>query len=113
MVKILIIRDNEKNICSFEVSGHAGFTRRGEDIVCSAISALTQTAVQGLKKVAGIDIQYKIVERTGYLNCRLPEKLDEKQRHMSTAILESMYIGLMNIQKSYRKHIDIRENEEV
>jgi len=113
MVKIQIVRDHAKNICSFEVSGHAGYNRSGADIVCSAISALTQTAVQGLKMVAGIDIQYKIVEKTGYLSCRLPEVLDEKQRHMSTAILESMYIGLRNIEDSYKKHIDISENEEV
>lgn len=113
MVKILIIRDNEKNICGFEVSGHAGFDKSGADIVCSAISALTQTAVQGLKKVAGIDIQYKIVDRSGYLNCKLPEILDEKQRYMSTAILETMYIGLKDIKKSYKKHIDIREDGEV
>jgi uncharacterized protein YsxB (DUF464 family) len=113
MVKILIIRDSDKNICGFKVSGHAGYNKIGADIVCSAISALTQTAVQGLKMVAGIDIQYKIMDRSGYLDCRLPEVLDDKQRLMGTAILETMYIGLKNIEKGYKKHIDIRENEEV
>lgn len=112
MIKIKIFRDNAKNICSFEVSGHAGFAKKGADIICSAVSALTQTTVQGLKMVAGIEIQYK-VDQSGYLDCKLPKNLDEKQRQMSTAILETMYIGLKNLEQSYSKHIDISENEEV
>ena len=111
MVKIEIKRNKAKNITGFKLSGHAKFAKSGEDIVCSAVSVLAQTAVQGLKMVADIDIRYEI--REGYLSCWLPEELTEKQQVMSTAILETMYVGLKNIEENYMKHIDVRENEEV
>lgn len=111
MVKIEIKRNSSKNIISFKLSGHADYKMSGDDIVCSAVSVLAQTAVQGLKMVADIDIKYDI--KDGFLSCRLPEELTEKQLLMSTAILETMYVGLKNLEKGYKKHIDVREIEEV
>lgn len=112
MVKIEINRSKAKQIVSFKLTGHAGYGRPGEgDVVCSAVSVLAQTAVQGLKMVADIAIRYEI--KDGYLKCELPKELDDKQFLMSTAILETMYVGLKNIEENYKKHIDVRENEEV
>jgi uncharacterized protein YsxB (DUF464 family) len=111
MVKVEVTRNKAKNITYFKLNGHAGFAKSGDDIVCSAASALAQTAVQGLKMVADIDIMYKI--KDGYLNCQLPRVLTERQQLMSTAILETMFIGLKNIEQNYKKHIYVIENEEV
>lgn len=111
MVKIEITRNKAKNISSFKLTGHAGFAKSGEDIVCSAVSVLAQTTVQGLKMVADIDVKYNISE--GFLSCDVPTELSEKQQLMSMAILETMYVGLKNIEQSYKKYICIRENEEV
>ena len=111
MVKVEITRNKAKHITSFKLDGHAGFAKSGDDIVCSAASALAQTAVQGLKMVADIDIMYEI--KDGYLSCNLPKELTERQQLMSTAILETMFVGLKNIEQNYKKHIYVRENEEV
>jgi uncharacterized protein YsxB (DUF464 family) len=111
MVKVEIKRNKAKNITGFKLNGHADFAMSGDDIVCSAVSAIAQTAVQGLKMVADIAIKYEI--KDGYLSCRLPDELTEKQQMMSTAILETMFVGLKNIEQSYKKHIYVRENEEV
>ncbi|OGO76636.1 MAG: hypothetical protein A2Y23_06460, partial [Clostridiales bacterium GWB2_37_7] len=73
MVKVEINRNIAKHITDFKVDGHAGFAKSGDDIVCSAVSVLTQTTVQGLKMVADIDIEYEI--KDGYLSCRLPSEL--------------------------------------
>ncbi|MGB7605196.1 MAG: ribosomal-processing cysteine protease Prp [Lutisporaceae bacterium] len=112
MVKIEINRNKAKHITSYKLTGHTGYSKLGEfDIVCSAVSVLAQTAVQGLKVIADIDIKYEI--KDGYLSCQLPKELNDKQQLMSIAILETMFVGLKNIEENYRKHIDVRENEEV
>lgn len=111
MVRIDITRNKANHIIGFKLSGHAGYAKNGSDIVCSAVSVLAQTAVQGLKMVADIDIRYEM--KDGFLSCKLPTELTEKQLIMSTAILETMYVGLKNIEENYKKHIDVRENEEV
>ena len=37
-------------ITGYKVSGHAGYSEEGSDIVCSAVSALTQAPLLGLEK---------------------------------------------------------------
>ena len=39
----------------FTASGHSGFAERGHDIVCAAVSALTQTCELGLSDVLGLE----------------------------------------------------------
>ena len=49
------IEDGHINI---DISGHAGYAPAGFDIVCSAISAVTQTALLGLEAIADSYPQY-------------------------------------------------------
>lgn len=110
MISIRIYRSKAGIIEGFEISGHAKFARYGKDIVCSAVSALTQTAVLGLVKVAGVSTEYKIDEN-GYLKCRITEEPNDIARIKSSAILDTMLEGLRNIKESYKNHIEILEEE--
>ena len=47
--------DQDGRITGFSCSGHSGYAEEGSDIVCAAISALTQGAVIGLKEVIGLE----------------------------------------------------------
>ncbi len=58
------------------LSGHANMARRGSDIVCSAVSALTLTLIRGLKEIACVElsesaeagnvcIEWQIINDTG------------------------------------------------
>lgn len=49
MININIIHHN-KEIVELWVTGHAEYKKKGEDIVCAAVSAVVQTAIEGLKK---------------------------------------------------------------
>ncbi len=109
MIKVVIYKAREGEITGFKVTGHAGFNARGKDIVCSAVSALAQTALLGLLKVAEVDTAYKIDE--GYLECSLNNKPEGRQRIMCDAIFETLYEGLKSIKESYIKYIDMVEEE--
>ena len=108
MITVKIFR-NQKNIKSFVVSGHAMYAKNGKDILCSAVSMATQTAVLGLIKVAGVEVEYKIDE--GFLSCSLPDLDNVETQLMAKAILETMYVGLLDIEESNKKHIQIIEEE--
>lgn len=110
MINIEIFR-KDNTIKSFKVSGHAGYKRHGEDIVCSAVSVLTQTALIGLDKVAKAAFEYEIED--GYLWCKIDNIQSDTQMIMSNAILETMYEGLKDLESSYRKYIRLLEKEEV
>ena len=42
MVSVDLFRNRQGMITGYKVSGHAGYSEEGSDIVCSAVSALTQ-----------------------------------------------------------------------
>ena len=97
-------------IAGFEAGGHAGGKRiRGYDLVCCAVSALTQTGVNALCAVAQVTPEAKVSD--GYLRCILPEGLDEAQMDRAQIVLRTIMTGLTDIQKIYPNLIRIQQKE--
>ena len=79
-------------ITGFCATGHTGYGEEGEDIVCAAVSAITQTALLGLQKFVP-DIQSRIAEGDEpILSVRLKNPC-----HDSEIILQTMVCGLEDI----------------
>lgn len=109
MITISVYRNGEGNIDKFVVKGHANVADSGEDIVCAAVSVLTQTTVLSLCEIANIAINYKI--KSGYLKCNLPSDLTEKERYDTKLLINTMFLGLKNIRESYSEYIKIFDEE--
>ncbi len=54
MITVLVAQDR------IRVSGHANTAPIGADIVCAAVSALTLTLLEGLKKVARMELDESV-----------------------------------------------------
>lgn len=93
----------------FKAQGHTGFADHGEDIVCAAVSVLTQTAVLGIKQVLGIDGQVHIDEKKGLLICLLPTDLDHESWKQAQFLLEVLHVGLMATAEEYRDYVSVKE----
>ncbi|AOT72768.1 ribosomal-processing cysteine protease Prp [Geosporobacter ferrireducens] len=109
MIIIRVTRDQEKNIISYLVKGHADYAERGEDIVCASISILAQTAILALHEIAEIDIMYEVND--GHVFCKLPDDLSSDQREKARIILDTLYIGIKGTQGMYGRYIDLRDEE--
>ena len=110
MTTITVYTPDQSTICGFKAEGHAGGRRiRGYDLVCCAVSALTQTGVNALCSVAGIEPAVEV--RDGFLTCMLPENLEEKQMETAQIVLRTMMTGLTDIQKIYPNLIRIQQKE--
>ena len=97
-------------MAGFEASGHAGAARiRGYDLVCCAVSALTQTGVNALIAVAGVTPAVKVDE--GYLRCILPQGREAAQADHADVVLRTVIQGLTDIQNIYPKLIRIQQKE--
>lgn len=101
----ITVYEKDGKIVSFEVEGHSGMAQRGKDIVCAAISALTQTAILGLKQVANIEVKFHRDDYKGLLWAELPEELSPSQRHDADIIIGTMLAGLRDMQTGYPKFI--------
>ena len=80
-------------VSGFTVAGHSGTAERGQDIVCAGVSALTQTALLGMMEYLHREVDYDIA--SGKLSVRLKGVPDD----LTEAILQSMLLGLAEIQK--------------
>ena len=99
MTRVRFCRDKSGRLSGFTVLGHTGYAPAGEDIVCAAVAALSQTAVNALEAVAGVEPE--VIVRSGFLSARLPKGLRAKQRYAAEIILRSVRQGLEDIAKAY------------
>lgn len=94
-----------------EISGHANYDEYGKDIVCAGVSALAETAVLGLEHVACIKPQ--VYKKQGYFMLKLPDNMQSKELKKAAIILETIFLGLKDISKSYPSNIRTEIIEEV
>ena len=87
----------------YKRQGHSGTAKRGQDIVCAGVSALTQSALLGIIEHLHRTVDYDIA--SGNLEMWLSEPPDDR----TEAILRTMYIGLAEIEKISPKGIQIQE----
>ena len=52
MITITMHRDKKDRYTGFTIKGHADYDEAGSDIVCAAVSALSQTALLGIMQYA-------------------------------------------------------------
>ena len=95
-------------LVSFQVSGHAGFDEYNRDIVCSAVSALTITILNGITEILKVDAAYEIKE--GFSKVTL-EKLSVDDIEKCQVLMETMLLGIKSMEIQYGKYITLKMEE--
>lgn len=115
MTNVTIFK-KEGNILGFDVSGHSGYAEFGSDIVCSAISTLSQSAVVGLENVLNLKPTIKIDEKNAHLSCKLPKNLNKMQFEKAQIVLntfeQSVKLLLVG-DKKIKKYINLEVKNEI
>jgi len=107
MIKIKVSTIKNR-IIGIEADGHANYADIGEeDIVCSAVSSVIQTAMLGLMQIAGIKLQYSRDDKKGYLNFSLPQKITDIQEHDAQIILNTMLCGIKDLNEGFSDFIEL------
>jgi len=109
MTKVFVDKKDGMYI-GFTSSGHSGYAEAGEDIVCSAVSVLVQTALLGILQTVNASAKYTIDERKNCIECTLTEE-DSVKREKASLLIEVMYEGLCNVQRNYNKYLRVTERE--
>ncbi len=110
MIIAKIYKDKDGYIRRYSVSGHADYAEYGYDIVCAGVSALTQTVLISLVEVCKIEessIEYKIDDKTGFLNVSLPRDIEAYKLENSQILLKSLVVGINSIIESYPDYINL------
>ncbi|HHV72440.1 MAG TPA: ribosomal-processing cysteine protease Prp [Clostridia bacterium] len=107
MIEITVWRNKEQSLEAFLVEGHAGYADYGQDIVCAAVSTLTQTAILAIEELTGEEPVVDLSE--GRLYCEVPSRISAKKQAIISTILETMFVGLMAIAKEYPSNVAISQ----
>lgn len=87
-------------VVRFQVSGHSGHGRAGEDIVCAAVSALVLNAINSCEHL--LQVQLDTVDDDDVLTCRVPASAHAEEVQL---LLRSMLFGIEQTAESYPKHV--------
>ena len=100
---------NRGSLVGFHAKGHTGYAEAGEDIVCAAVSALTQTAYLGIGELVGADM--RLEQKDGELRLMLEEDISESEREKAQLILGTMLLGLRSIEENYSDYLKVIKRE--
>jgi uncharacterized protein YsxB (DUF464 family) len=100
--------DNE--VEEVKISGHGG-GKVGEDILCSAVSAIGQTALSGLLHYANRNIAWRSEKGELYIEVKRGTERDE--RSVINVILTTMLLGLKGIAQQYPQRIELEIDGEL
>ena len=87
--------------------GHSGYAEAGQDIVCAAISALTQSTLNGLKNVLKAPVMFEQDDDRAFLEARLTPEATEEQVLQAQILLETLLQGLQAIQRETPQNLAI------
>ena len=99
-------------IFGFECSGHSGYAKSGEDIVCSALSSMTQSCALGLIKVLKIDVDIVRDDNKGYLRVILPKDLEKDRLDNAQILLQTLLFSVKDLVVGYSKYIKLEERDD-
>ena len=100
----------------FEEQGHTGYGESGEDILCSALSAMTMLIINAIEVTYGCSVDYSIDEQTTDIRLiaksALPKyEKDEKKQYAVSGLIQAYFFQLMDLVEEYYEYIDVREIE--
>ncbi len=100
----------------FEEQGHTGYGESGDDILCSALSAMTMLIINAIEVTYGSSVDYTIDEQTTDIRLiaksALPKyEKDEKKQYAVSGLIQAYFYQLMDLVEEYYDYLDVKEIE--
>ncbi len=100
----------------FEEQGHTGFAESGDDILCSALSAMTMLIINSIEVSYASEVEYTIDEKTTDIRLiaksALPKyEKDEKKQYAISGLIQAYFFQLMDLVEDYYDYLDVCEIE--
>lgn len=109
MIQAQFKRNSSQEIISFQLTGHAEAGPYGSDVVCAAVSALSINAINSIEALAGFEPIVEVDEIDGgFLSMEVIRSITEAQGNIAQILLESLLLGLKNIEEEHSEFIQVR-----
>ena len=100
----------------FEEQGQTGFAESGEDILGSALSAMTMLIINTIEVSYASSVDYSIDEKTTDIKLiaksALPKyEKDERKQYAISGLIQAYFLQLMDLIEEYYDYLDVKEVE--
>ena len=101
----------------FKEEGHANYADIGDDILCSALSAMTMLIVNAIEISYATNVEYDIDEESAKITVKvygaLPEyETDPMKRYAVSGLIQAYYYQLNDMLEEYYDFIQVDEINE-
>lgn len=110
MTNIKVFKNGDK-FSRIICDGHTGYGVEGEDIVCSALSSIVQTAALGMLMVARANVQVIRQDETPSLEIIVPSDLSAEASHDVQVIFATMMCGISDLHSEYSDFIELEVSD--
>lgn len=104
---VTFLRRSDGAWIGYRAEGHSGYAAAGADIVCAAVSALTQTALNGLANVLKAPVRFEQDDSRAFIEAELTPEATEDQIQQAQFLLVTLLEGLQAIQRGYPRNVRI------
>ncbi len=95
MILAVRIKNEHGENVGFRISGHAGFARRGRDIICAGVSAIVLNTMNSIEKFTEDKFSCKQEEKSGLIEFIIVSEVSKE----SALLMDSMFLGLQGIEE--------------
>ena len=100
----------------FRENGHTGYGESGDDILCSALSAMTMLIINTVEISYASRVDYTIDEETADIELKVPAALpdfeeDEKKRYAISGLIQGYFFQLYALVDDYYDYLSVEEIE--
>lgn len=107
MTTVAFFMSPEYGVIGFEATGHTGFAEEGEDIVCAAISALTESTLNGLLSVTKTPTMYQRDDENAILTACLTPECTREQLERAQILLVTLQETIQAVARDYPRNVRI------
>ncbi len=96
----------------FQETGHTGFGEEGDDILCSALSAMTMLLLNTLELAYHADFDYDIDDREAIITVTCKSALSENNadarvQYAASGLFEGYYYQLLDLTEEYYEFLAV------
>ena len=104
---VTFLKRSDGALIGYSACGHSGYAEAGADIVCAAISALTQTTLNGLKNVLKAPVMFDQDDDGAFIEAKLTPEATPQQVQQAQLLLVTLQEGLQAIQREFPRNLRI------
>ncbi|MBO8172553.1 MAG: ribosomal-processing cysteine protease Prp [Bacillaceae bacterium] len=110
MIKVQVTRNQNQEIDTITITGHAQFDEPGRDIVCAAVSAISFGLINSVEMLLDEELHVTMNEKEGgFLRISPPDRLNREKREKVLLLLEAMVASIQSVARDYSEYVQIED----